>query len=219
MRIAIVEDHVLMGDSLSTVLRLMGHEVLVPALSSMEETAADLEAFGPQVVLLDLDLGRTGWGTALIRPATDLGARVVIMTGLVDESEIGKALSLGAAGWVSKSVPFHEFIDLVLVAASGGAILDELERDRLTRVWWKRRESQRELLRALESLSPKEEEVLAELMAGRSVGRIAAAGFVSAATVRTHVRGILVKLGVNSQLEAVALATGAGWAAHSHAGA
>jgi DNA-binding NarL/FixJ family response regulator len=60
-------------------------------------------------------------------------------------------------------------------------------------------------------LSARESAVLAMLMDGQSVARISAAWFVSEATVRTQVRAILQKLGVNSQLEAVAVATRAGW--------
>jgi DNA-binding NarL/FixJ family response regulator len=48
-------------------------------------------------------------------------------------------------------------------------------------------------------------------MEGRSVDRIAETSFVSSDTVRTQVRAILTKLGVNSQLEAVAMARRAGW--------
>lgn len=49
------------------------------------------------------------------------------------------------------------------------------------------------------------------LRCGLAVERIAAESFVSGTTVRTQVRSILLKLGVNSQLEAVALAARAGW--------
>jgi DNA-binding NarL/FixJ family response regulator len=60
-------------------------------------------------------------------------------------------------------------------------------------------------------LTARESAVLAMLMDGQSVARISAAWYVSEATVRTQVRAVLQKLGVNSQLEAVALATRAGW--------
>ena len=60
-------------------------------------------------------------------------------------------------------------------------------------------------------LTARESAVLAMLMDGQSVARISAACYVSEATVRTQVRAVLQKLGVNSQLEAVALATRAGW--------
>mgnify|MGYP000607291262 CR=1 FL=1 len=60
-------------------------------------------------------------------------------------------------------------------------------------------------------LTARESEVLYDLMQGRNADAIAEASFVSVTTVRTHIRSILRKLDVSSQLAAVAMATGAGW--------
>jgi DNA-binding CsgD family transcriptional regulator len=60
-------------------------------------------------------------------------------------------------------------------------------------------------------LTPKESQVLADLMAGRSAKSIARASGVSEATVRTHIRSVLAKFGVNSQLAAVVLARDLGF--------
>jgi two-component system nitrate/nitrite response regulator NarL len=57
--------------------------------------------------------------------------------------------------------------------------------------------------RRLSWLTPRERNVLTHLVAGRTVEEIAAADFVAVTTVRSHVRGILTKLGVSSQLAAV----------------
>ena len=61
------------------------------------------------------------------------------------------------------------------------------------------------------SLSSAEEAVLRGVAIGKSNAEIARAEFVSEATVRTHVRAILQKLGVRSQLAAVARARDVGW--------
>jgi two-component system, NarL family, nitrate/nitrite response regulator NarL len=61
------------------------------------------------------------------------------------------------------------------------------------------------------SLTEREQVVLAELMEGHCAEEIATAGFVSISTVRSQIKAILNKLGVNSQLAAVALARRAGW--------
>ena len=59
--------------------------------------------------------------------------------------------------------------------------------------------------------TPRERQVLVGLAGGRTVDEIARDGRVSAATVRTQVRAILTKLGVRTQLAAVAQAREAGW--------
>jgi two-component system nitrate/nitrite response regulator NarL len=63
----------------------------------------------------------------------------------------------------------------------------------------------------LETLSQRESEILSHLTWGQAVGEIARLSFVSEATVRTQVRSVLAKLGVSSQLAAVALARSNGW--------
>ena len=64
---------------------------------------------------------------------------------------------------------------------------------------------------ALAALSTREAEVLKALMDGKSADEMPAEQFVSITTVRTHIRSILRKLGVRSQLAAVALAHRARW--------
>lgn len=60
-------------------------------------------------------------------------------------------------------------------------------------------------------LTEREQHVLAELMDGHCAEEIANASFVSISTVRSQIKAILQKLGVNSQLAAVALARRLGW--------
>ena len=74
-------------------------------------------------------------------------------------------------------------------------------------------EPQRERLEPFERLTPREAEVLALLMQGQAAEAIARRFVVSEATVRTQIRGVLGKLGVGSQLAAVAEAHRVGWQA------
>jgi two-component system nitrate/nitrite response regulator NarL len=74
---------------------------------------------------------------------------------------------------------------------------------------------QRQRLAPFEQLTVREHEVLLALTLGHSAEEIAEAHYVSITTVRSHIRSILTKLGVNSQLAAVALAVRAGWTARA----
>jgi DNA-binding CsgD family transcriptional regulator len=67
-------------------------------------------------------------------------------------------------------------------------------------------------------LTGREKVVLAELMNGNRAETIAANGCVSISTVRSQIKSILQKLGVNSQLAAVALARQAGWSGGTPSG-
>ena len=94
----------------------------------------------------------------------------------------------------------------LLGAAAREALLDDL------RV---RRESLTRALTPFERLTPRERRVLGGLAEGLSADEIATSHYVSLTTVRSQIRGVLCKLGVRSQLAAVAHANRAGWAPNS----
>ncbi|GEM_PF-374256 len=80
-------------------------------------------------------------------------------------------------------------------------------------------ELRRDRLDAFAVLTPRERSVLGELMEGHNAETIARENWVSVSTVRSQIRSILQKLGVNSQLAAVALARHAGWIPDADPGA
>lgn len=86
-------------------------------------------------------------------------------------------------------------------------------RAELSREVARRRAEAQARLAPFEALTMREREVLAALVVGRSADEIADEQVVSVATVRSHIRGVLDKLDVNSQVAAVALAWQLGWAA------
>lgn len=210
-RVVILEDHRLLSASVAAALRAEGFDVLVPDLSDAAALVAGLRGQPPLVALLDLDLGSFGPGEDLLPLLVDLDARVLVVSGITDEPVIGRCLHAGAWGWVPKSAPLEELLGAVRLTVSGFPVLDRLEQDRLLRAWRQRRAEMEKVMAPFERLSRREAEVLAMLRDGKSVERIATESFVSEATVRTQVRAILTKLEVNSQLEAVAKATRAGW--------
>jgi DNA-binding NarL/FixJ family response regulator len=209
VRVAIIDDHDLIVAALAAALRAEGCEVDVPSLG--EALPAALLAKPSHVALLDLDLGAYGSGEDLLPALLASGCRVLVVSGVSDGAVIGRCLARGAAGWLPKSASLDQLLTAILALASGEEVLSGSERDRLLRAWRERREAESAALAPFLRLSPREGIVLGFLMEGRSVDRIATASFVSSDTVRTQVRAILTKLGVNSQLEAVAMARRAGW--------
>ena len=173
-------------------------------------------SLAPVLVLLDLDLGSMGSGLDLIRPLTEAGARVVMVTGVSDRARLGACIEAGAVGVVSKAAEFSVLIDTVHRAIQGVPLLSDDERQALLQEARRRRRADRDRLAPFDALSPREREVLVHLLAGESAETIAEKTYVSLATVRSHIRAILLKLGVNSQIAAVALARNAGWPAAEH---
>ena len=218
VRLLIVEDHELLAGTLAVVLRQRGLEVHTangPTVEAVIEAARQLE---PALVLLDLDLGAgMGSGLDLVHPLSDLGTRVVMMTGIQDRARLGACVEAGAVGIVSKTAAFDQLVDTVERAAHGETVMGEPERAALLDELAAHRRADAARLRGFATLSPRERSVLAGLVAGESPEAIARRSYVSLATVRSHIRSILLKLGVNSQLAAVAMARVAGWSGDSAA--
>lgn len=207
----IVDDHELLAESLRVMLTAEGFEVVLPPVDVAAVFAA-AEAMPPDVVLLDLDLGPDGGdGGVLVEGLAVGAARVIVLTGTSDQIRIAACLESGACGYLPKSTPLDQLIEAVRTVARGDAILTDAERqDRLAELR-RARAIRSQALAPFGQLTSRERYVLAHVIDGRSAVEIADCSFVSEATVRTQIRAVLTKLGVRSQLAAVALARRSGW--------
>jgi len=214
--VVMVEDHALLADSVSLALQVEGLDVVRAPLTSVEAVVEAVQAAAPCLVMLDLDLGEIGDGIALIPPFVALGCDVLVVTGDRNRARLGQALSAGAIGYVTKDQPFDVLVGTAQRACAGERVIDDNDRqDLLAELRRVRAELDRRRA-PFEALTPREQDVLDHIADGKSVETIAAEFYVSTATVRTQVRGILTKLDVTSQIAAVAKARRAGWLSKSH---
>ncbi|QXE36465.1 response regulator transcription factor [Streptomyces sp. GMY02] len=136
--------------------------------------------------------------------------RTVVLAERDDPRRAALALQAGASGWVAKDCSLQR-----LLAVMRGVLRDEthLPPALLTGVLREltaARKHRTESERLVESLTPREREVLRCMVAGLGRKAVAERLFLSPHTVRTHMQNVLGKLGVHSTLAAVALARRAG---------
>lgn len=212
-RLLIVDDHVLFAESLELTLTMEGYDVrrVPPAGTAPAQLVGQVARFQPRLVILDLDLGVMGDGTRLINPIARTGANVVVLTASTDEARWGDCVLQGARKVIPKTQPLNEILAVVRKICQGLPVMDAAERERLIELWSSQRQQERVLWERLDRLTPREKEVLGQLIEGHPVRVIARDSVVSEATVRTQVKTILAKLEVSSQLAAVGLARQAGW--------
>jgi DNA-binding NarL/FixJ family response regulator len=202
-RAVVVDDHRLLAQSIAISLRQEGIDCVVATLSDPATLVDSVLAERPDVVLLDLDLGAgTGDGADLVAPLVRGGCRVVLVTASTDPLRLATAVEAGAVGVLAKTEPIEVLIAAACAAARGERVMTPAQ--------------ERSILSAARDspfarLTEREAEVLRSLGDGHSVATIASRCYVAEATVRSQVRGVLTKLGVGSQLEAVALARRANW--------
>lgn len=209
--VLIVEDHTLLAQSLLIALNAEGCHAQVAELTDPATLLAQVRVSRPGVVLLDLDLGALGDGVDLVQPLTELGARVLVVTGTTDPVRLAETVERGAVGFLSKTMPFEELLSTVLDVVAQRPVLSTARRYELMAELRRARASHREDFAPFRTLTPRERAVLTALALGHRAETIAAASVVSEATVRSQIRGVLAKLCVKSQLEAVALAWKVGW--------
>jgi two-component system, NarL family, nitrate/nitrite response regulator NarL len=208
-RVALIEDHRLLAETLAVSLARRDFKVAVvpvPQVDRPGELLGSILAGRPHVALLDLDLGGAGDGTALVRPLTQSGCAVVVVTASEDLNHWGRCLAHGATTVLPKSVRLEELVDTIRDVRDGRAVLSSERHQRLVEEWQRHETGARGVRLSIDRLSRREREVLKALARGHQVRDIANASHVTEATVRTQVKSILSKFGVRSQIAAVAIA-------------
>jgi len=200
IRVAIVENHELVSESLGPLLDGQPDLEVVARVASVREAAGLARTIAPDVVVIDFHLDDgTGRDAVVAMRQKHPGARYVFLSR--DSSDIAQlaAIEAGASAYLCKSAPALEVIAAVRRVAQGESLITPAV-IASTLVRSKDRET------LTDSLSRREREVL-QLMAERvSTGDIAHRLGISYSTVRTHVRSINCKLGTWSMLNSVVAA-------------
>jgi DNA-binding NarL/FixJ family response regulator len=209
--VAIVEDHLLLAETLAESLVREGIPAFVLSGLGRRELLAALLRSRPELVLLDLDLGPAGDSTPLVAPLRQAGLRVLIVTGTTDRLRLAAALEQGALGYQAKASGFEALVAQTIAALACSDVLDPVERGELLAELAAARQLEDDVDAIFQRLTDRERGTLLALGDGRTVHEIAADWVLSEATVRSHVRGLLGKLGVASQLAAVSIARRNSW--------
>jgi DNA-binding NarL/FixJ family response regulator len=206
-RLLIVHSHAAMGAGLKLALSERSWEVE----TTTGPTAADItdaaHCFGADCVLTDVHLHHgDGCGISLIAPLVSDGVQVVMLTAERRRLVLAECLDAGAAGWIGLDSGLDE-VDLALQnVVAGRPIIGRTRRAELLDLLRAERSAARTACAIFEKLTPREALVLVALTDGLTADEIAGEHFVSVATVRSQIRAVLQKLGVRSQLAAVAIA-------------
>ena len=200
-RVLVVDDHEVFSEALELFL---GRQPDVRLVGSARDADEAMELLGeePNVVLMDLDMPGID-GIEATRRILDAApdAKVVLLTGVERPDAIAEALSAGACGYVPKSRAVDEVLDVVRRAAAGEIVMPASDLASFLGQLGGSLGGHR-----LARLTPRETQVLQALAAGETAARIAESLGISTLTVHSHVKSILVKLGVHSTVEAVTLA-------------
>jgi DNA-binding NarL/FixJ family response regulator len=203
--VLIADDQNLVRSGFRLILELAGLDVVAEAGDGAEAFAL-AEQLRPDVALMDVRMPGTD-GIAATRKivAAGLPTRVLILTTFDLDEHVFDALQAGASGFLLKDVGRQQLVDAVRTVAAGDALFAPTVLRRLVSHYLSRTAARRRPA-ALDELTPRETEVLRLVGRGMSNGDIAAELVISLATVKTHVRHVLQKLGLRDRVQAVVLA-------------
>ena len=167
-------------------------------------------ALRPDIILMDIRMPIHDGidATARLIDRGFLGKVIILTTFGLDEYVVG-ALRAGASGFLLKESPPEDILRAIHIVAAGEALIaPEVTRAVIDEL--ARRPRRPDLSGPLETLTPREHEVLRLLAEGLSNAEIADRLVVGEGTVKTHVARILAKLGVRDRVQAVIYAYEAG---------
>ncbi|MEU7066551.1 response regulator transcription factor [Streptomyces sp. NPDC046161] len=236
IRVLVVDDHRIFAESLAAALAAEP-DVDVSAAGSAPAAARCLERAAAEgrrfdVMLVDADLGAAAGtvpvqrapgsappsappgadGIALVASVRTAhpGVRTVVLAERDDPRRAALALQAGASGWVAKDCSLSRLLAVIRGVLREETHLPPALLTGVLRELTAARKHRTDSERLVESLTPREHEVLRCMVAGLGRKDVAARLFLSPHTVRTHMQNVLGKLGVHSTLAAVALARRAG---------
>ncbi len=205
----ICDDHRLLTDALVSIVGFDdGIKLVADPVDNGQDAIALCAEHRPDVVMMDIDLRGDLDGieaTRRIKKVSPL-TNVVVVSGQRRPTVLVEAVEAGAAGFLDKNTAVDDLLATIRAAAAGEVLVDPAVLASLLPRLAAERQSTQDVNARLARLTAREREVLGLMAAGCRNDAIAARLVISTPTVRTHAQNILLKLGVHSQLEAVALA-------------
>jgi DNA-binding NarL/FixJ family response regulator len=199
VRLLVCDDHVVVRAGLRALLDSAPGIEVVGEAGTGEEALALTARLTPDVVLMDLQLGDGIDGvetTRRLTTAPGTAPHVLVLTTYDTDADITRAIEAGATGYLLKAERPEELFAAIHAAAQGRTALSAPVASRVMA----------KLRSPRPSLTDRERDILAQLARGLGNREIARALFISEATVKTHLRRIYDKLGVDTRAGAVAVA-------------
>jgi len=195
LRILLVEDHVLVAQGLETMLATTDEFEVVGVVDSAVQGVHRATTEAVDVVIMDVNLGRTINGLEATRriKGTSPRTKVLILTMFTDAETVSEAIRSGADGYLTKGTSREAVFQALRDVAASKAVLDP---NVTSSVFGRIAENDPD------ALTNRELAVLQQISYGKSTRSIGEMLGLADETIRAHVKQIFKKLGVNDRTEA-----------------
>jgi len=194
IRVFSVDDHPLLREGISAIINNQPDMVMVALASSGQDAVEQFRKHEPDVTLMDLRLpDKNGIETMIAIRSEFPDARVIMLTTFEGDVEIKRALEAGARGYLLKSMPPKELVEVIRQVHAGKKRIPPQLAAQLAEHM------------SDEALTEREVEVLGQIAGGNRNRDIAERLFITEETVKVHIKHIMEKLGASDRTQAVAI--------------
>lgn len=195
IQIVLVEDDSVIRDSFQFLLNEEEGYAVTGAFANAEDAIKSVAALDPDVVLLDIQLpGLSGLQALPKIKALVPDAAVIILSVNEHQDTVFEALSKGASGYLTKNTPPQKILEAVNEVMLGGGPMSAHIAKMVVNSFQRSNES---------PLTRRETEILEQIAAGKTRGKIADEFFIDLETVKSHLKNIYAKLDVHSKADAI----------------
>ena len=195
IRILVVEDHPIVRQGLVALLNVVDGVEVVGEAADGAEAIQEFETRHPDVTLIDLRLPKMSGVEVIQRIRADHAqARFIVLTTYDGDEDIYRALQAGARAYLLKGMTVEVLISTIRSVHAGKSIIPPAIAQRLAERM------------GTEQLTQREQDVLEQIVRGKSNKEIGVALEISEATVKTHINNLLGKLGVEDRTQAATAA-------------
>jgi DNA-binding NarL/FixJ family response regulator len=195
IRVLSVDDHPVLREGIAAIINSQSDMLLVAQAANGSEALQTFRELQPDVTLMDLRLPDMSGIDVLIAIRTEFAeARIIMLTTFEGDVEIQRALQAGARGYMLKSMPPRDLVEVIRQVHAGKKRVPSEVATYLAEHM------------SDEPLTEREVDVLKHIAGGNRNRDIADRLFISEETVKVHVKHIMDKLGASDRTQAVAIA-------------
>lgn len=212
IRVLVVDDDSLLRAGMTMIIDDTDDITVIGEAEDGDEATELARSLRPDIVLMDVQMpGCDGIeATRRVLAATDAETKVIVVTTFEIDRYVFESLRAGASGYLLKRTRPDDLLDAIRLVAAGDALLSPSITRRLIDEFADHLPVASATDDRLERLTEREREVLVAVAHGRTNAEIAGDLHISESTAKTHLKRIMMKLGLRDRVAAVVYAYEAG---------